>query len=952
MSRKIKNILISIFLVFMALGFYLNKNQIQPELKPNGYSYYQKGDYKEAFNYFSQHAESDPQAAFSLAMMYWDGIGVDKNALASQKWLIKSANLQNKNALYNLGYLRNKGLIQSPTDDAQGLTSLTKAADLGSSIAKDFLHDLNFPVIYYDQKEYTLLPIYGEQSWSEKKRTLEELEKLAEEGNKEAVYQYLENKDSVKQSRKTKNMIRPFIEEKDPKMMYLKYKLISQDINLLFDSAYLNYPEATYLLYQIYKGDKKNYPLQENSFLANIYLKKSADLAHHDGLIKIIEKLNNSDTLSSNYFRNLLEKYINTLLLKYPNSPQAMLALANVYLKPNSSFYNFEKALKLVERAYNIQPSPESKLLLAKLYSNSERVHQNIRKAVSFLQENITNDKLTGKSQRELVKIYFDFGASDYLKKEEIVNILRESVIKNKSAGTFNQNYSLAHFYADLLLEENVANNEEYAFSLYQKARGYAYEATFHQAIATIKYKNIIDDQALINIVSELKDDLESRRLTEKKRQEGYSILFRYGMDLQYVIDFIVERSLYDDKIRKAIQPLLSQNKNLAFQYTIKNIIHENSANNINEDNLKKYYKDIFKLAEIGSIDAIKFIITKEYKDKNARDEIYQDYSFDKLTNITIKERLAWRRKCADLGDFICLKELAIIYRDGKEGVRKNIAKASEYERRISINSSHFELESEKYEIDRRWKEKRDNTLDYLLNQKESSKQQLELARFYSIEDSGRSLIYAKKAYDLGNKEAAELIYWYYMQNICEDKDNINKADYYLKEWLTTGEEPSKYSSSNEYKYSSISIISDYYLESPCLVERNLDKAIEWYQLSLDYPYEINDFLYSELNNMYTNAPKYISKDPFVNVYLSTLKNHNDYILDMNIRLGKMNFAISSFDKLYEALLLKGDVKEAYYYGLLLNYDVNNVAMFYSLSDIERKNIEYRVADYLKEIQK
>ncbi len=103
---------------------------------------------------------------------------------------------------------------------------------------------------------------------------------------------------------------------------------------------------------------------------------------------------------------------------------------------------------------------------------------------------------------------------------------------------------------------------------------------------------------------------------------------------------------------------------------------------------------------------------------------------------------------------------------------------------------------------------------------------------------------------------------------------------------------------------------------------------------------------------MYTNAPKYISKDPFVNVYLSTLKNHNDYILDMNIRLGKMNFAISSFDKLYEALLLKGDVKEAYYYGLLLNYDVNNVAMFYSLSDIERKNIEYRVADYLKEIQK
>ncbi len=80
----------------------------------------------------------------------------------------------------------------------------------------------------------------------------------------------------------------------------------------------------------------------------------------------------------------MLEKYINTLLLKYPNSPQAMLALANVYLKPNSSFYNFEKALKLVERAYNIQPSPESKLLLAKLYSNSEGFIRILEKQLVF----------------------------------------------------------------------------------------------------------------------------------------------------------------------------------------------------------------------------------------------------------------------------------------------------------------------------------------------------------------------------------------------------------------------------------------------------------------------------------------------------------------------------------------------------------------------------------------
>ncbi len=51
------------------------------------------------------------------------------------------------------------------------------------------------------------------------------------------------------------------------------------------------------------------------------------------------------------------------------------------------------------------------------------------------------------------------------------MNILRESVIKNKSAGTFNQNYSLAHFYADLsFAEEDVANNEEYAFFIISKS--------------------------------------------------------------------------------------------------------------------------------------------------------------------------------------------------------------------------------------------------------------------------------------------------------------------------------------------------------------------------------------------------------------------------------------------------------------------------------------------------
>lgn len=949
MSRKIKFLIICYFLTSLALGIYFDKNKITPEPEPDGYSYYQKGDYTEAFDYFTLHAENDSQAAFSLAMMYWNGIGVDKNTLISQEWLIKSANSGNKNSLYNLGFLRNKGLIQSPDNDTQGLTSLTKAADLGSVTAKKFLNDLDIKSTHYRYEKLTLLPIYGEQSFFEKETTLNALEKLAKEGNKESAYQYLNNPDSMKKSKKTELLIAPFIQNKDPKMMYLKYRLINNDINLLFDSANLNYPDAIYHLHQIYNGDIENNHIEKDYLLSRIYLNLSANLEHHDGLIKKIEQLtnNNDDDLSLAYHKGSIEKLIDTLLSKYPNSPQAMLTVANIYLKKNSDFYDTEKAFNLASKSYKIHPSPESKLLLAKLHSNDEYNHMDIKKSVYLLKENISNNDLMNESQTELVKLYFDFDTSDYLKKEEIINILRESVTKNKD-GAFNQNYILAHFYADLLLEEDAINNDEYAFLLYNKSHGYARESDFHKAIAIAKYKKITNDRIINSIVYGLEDDLKKRILTQKKRQEGYDILFKYGMESQRAIDFIVEQSLDNNKIKAEIQPLLSQHTKLAFQYTIKNIINESSSDNINKNNLKKYYKDILKLSELGSVDAMKFIITKKYTDSNGYNT-YQDGYFDELTNITTEDRLFLRKKCANLGDLICLKDLSVIYKEGKEGVKKDIIKASEYEKLIGNNSYNSVIKSEliSYETDREKKSKRDKELSYLMNMEDGNEKQLKLAKFYQRNDNIKSLNHAKDAYRLGNKEAGWLLYSHYIENICEDKDNINKAAHYLKEWLTTSEQKT-----DEYKYNIIRIIADYYLTPPCLVEQDIDKAIEWYLLSLDYPYKTNNIIDTVLNEMYTSAYNDLGQDAMANMYISALKSHNDYIIDMNVRLGEMNFARPSFSKIYEAYLLKGDVKEAYYYGLLLNHDVNNVGMFYSLSEIERKNIEDRATEYLKKIKR
>ncbi|HEJ9485968.1 TPA: sel1 repeat family protein [Proteus mirabilis] len=789
--------------------------------------------------------------------------------------------------------------------------------------------------------EYALIPIDGDHSLAEKKATLEELEKLAKTGNKEAIYQYLNNPDSPKRSLKTEALIKPFIESKDPKMMYLKYTLIREDINLLLDAANANYPDAVYLLYQIYNGDKESDLLRKDVLLAKVYLTLSADLDHHDGLIKKIEDLTQNNSNNSPYFSETLKKYIDKLLEKYPDSYQAILTVANVYSNPKSSFYDPDKAFELVNSAYKIQPSPESKLSLAKLYANGEGTVQNLKKAVNFLQENIRDNKLLDESQHLLVRIYFEFDVSEYIAKEHIVDILKESVNKNK-ANTFNQDYRLAHYYADILLEQDAIKNKEYAFSLYKKASYYTYVAYLHQAIAIMKYKNRINNDVFIYVIKALEDDLENGMLTKKERKEGYDLLLKYGMNSPRVIDFIVERSLFDEEVRTQVQPLLNKNINLAFKYTIRNIIYENSAKNLNEEKLRKYYKDIFKLAELGSTEAMQFIVTTRYVDENMLGRLYHDHNFDNLTNITAKERFAWRHKCANLGNNICLKDLSLIYQEGKEGIQKDAVKAQEYEKRISIDLSSPELEL--YEIVTRTREGRDNDLNRLMKQEESDKKLLELARFYSYEDRQKSFTYAEKAYDLGNKKASKYLYNYYMENICEDKDNINKATNYFQEWIET-EKPR----SNEFTYNSTRIIADYYLEAPCLVEQNLDKAIEWYQLSLDYPFGIDNRIYTELNKIYSNGLDSVSQDPAVNIYVSTLKNHNDYIVDMNVRLGKMSFAEPSFSKLYEAYLFKGDAKEAYYYGLLMNRDVSNVAMFYSLSENERKNIETRVTEYLNQ---
>lgn len=914
MSRKAKIIIIFSVSLAITLGLYFKKDETSNS--PTGYSYYQKGEYKEAVEYFREYAEHNSQSAFSLAMMYWEGVGVEENRLVAQEWLTKSANAENKNAFYNLGYLRYHGLIKNPSDDIKGLSSLSKAVILGSSEAEGFLREINA-----NHKEgiekYTLLPIYGEQTWTEKKATLRELEKLAEAGNREAIYQYLNNPGSTKRSLKTKGYLQPFIENKDPEFMYLKYKLVARDINLLLGSANSNYPDAVYFLYQVYHGDEDINELREDPVLADIYLQLSADLEHHDGLIKKIEYLMSDYNYSSRYFRESPIKYIDKLLEKYPNSHQAIITVAKAYSVPNSPVYHPDKAFELMNKAYEVQPSAEAKLELADKYAYGIGVKKDLKKAIDFLKENIANNELLKESQSKLVKIYFEFDISNYIGKEEIINILKNHVESNVDY-SFNQDYSLAHYYADILLEQDPIKNSEYAFSLYEKAKGYFSSAKTHQAMAEIKYHNKIDEEVFYLIINDLNSDFDRHSLTEKERKEGYDILLKYGMDSPKVVDFIIEKSLYNDDVREAIQPILNINKDIAFKYIVKNIINESVKKNVNEDVLKNYYKNILELAELGSIDAMKFIVKRGAEYDLIQGGFFYNIRLDRLANITLKERFTWHQKCANLGDNVCLQDFLTIYHGENEYV--------------NLKDPDFKY----YEWDAKINGRKNNYINEVMKEEDSDKKWLSLAELYYHYDPEKSLFYAEKAYDLGNEKASQYIYNYYMDSICEDKNNINKAADYLKKWLNVSN-----ISNSELTFNQVRLIAFNYLNAPCVIEQDLDKAIEWYQLSLHYPYDIDDDIYSALDQIYKNEFDNQNHDPITNIYISTLKKHNDYMLEIGNRLGKMRYAEPVFLNLYKTHLLKRNAKEAYFYAILLKMDVTNIAMFYSIPESERQEIEF-----------
>lgn len=97
-------------------------------------------DYSEAIRWFKKAAELDNTAAMShLGSIYYQGVGVEKNAKEAFMWKKKAAEGGYADAMYDLGTLYYHGMGVEKNQD-EGMKWIKKAAENGSETAKKALN--------------------------------------------------------------------------------------------------------------------------------------------------------------------------------------------------------------------------------------------------------------------------------------------------------------------------------------------------------------------------------------------------------------------------------------------------------------------------------------------------------------------------------------------------------------------------------------------------------------------------------------------------------------------------------------------------------------------------------------------------------------------------------------------------------------------------------------------
>jgi len=103
---------------------------------------YGKGDYKTAYAAYSKLAKAgQPDAQFTLGLMYFEGTGPDKDFAEAVRWYRRAANQGQVMAQNNLGamYMEGKGVQQDFAEAAFWFTLVANAGDTHAKQLRDTL---------------------------------------------------------------------------------------------------------------------------------------------------------------------------------------------------------------------------------------------------------------------------------------------------------------------------------------------------------------------------------------------------------------------------------------------------------------------------------------------------------------------------------------------------------------------------------------------------------------------------------------------------------------------------------------------------------------------------------------------------------------------------------------------------------------------------------------------
>ena len=151
-----------------------------------------RGNKLKAFELYKKLAKKNPHYGYDVAVMYWEGEGVEKNLSEALKWLRSSAEAGNSRSMRELAEIYLKGELV-PKDETKALDWLRKAFERNANDYRLFDEHFDAEIeaicslanIYYADENYTP---NCDKSLEDKKRAFELFQELDKRGFNDAKY--------------------------------------------------------------------------------------------------------------------------------------------------------------------------------------------------------------------------------------------------------------------------------------------------------------------------------------------------------------------------------------------------------------------------------------------------------------------------------------------------------------------------------------------------------------------------------------------------------------------------------------------------------------------------------------------------------------------------------------------------------------------------------------------